>query len=165
MAERSFSREEYGKAMQFIEQGLAIDPNQSDLLALEEKTRSQLGLLAKQQIDSTKEKQEANKKLSEAEQYAMQANRILIELQVNRNVYKSNKKFFADSPGKLDLGIQYIDRALEYFPDNANYLNLKAVLLWDGKGDTATAFRLLEKAHALDPRNITIENNLRRIRS
>jgi tetratricopeptide (TPR) repeat protein len=168
VAERSFSRGEYGKAMQFIEQGLAIDPNHSSLLALEDKTRAQLNLLAKQQIDSTKEKQEAAEKLSEAEQYATQASLILQKLQLNNKINKASGPFFnftkAD-PANVDLGIQYIKRALEYFPDNARYLNTAALLFSEGKKDKKTAVRLLEKAHALDPRDITIENNLKAIRS
>jgi tetratricopeptide (TPR) repeat protein len=168
VAERSFSRGEYGKAMQFIEQGLAIDPNHSSLLELEEKTRAQLNLLAKQQIDSTKEKQEAAKKLSEAEQYATQAYLILQKLQLNNKINKASGPFFnftkAD-PANVDLGIQYIDRAIEYFPDNAIYLNTKALLLWEGKRNKSLAVKLLERAHELDPRNITIANNLKMIRS
>ena len=47
VAERAYSRSEYGKAMQFIEQGLAINPDHSGLLSLEEKTREQLNTLSK----------------------------------------------------------------------------------------------------------------------
>jgi tetratricopeptide (TPR) repeat protein len=169
IAERSFSRGEYGKAMQFIEQGLAIDPNHGSLLALEEKTRAQLNILAKQQIDVTKEKQERIKKQSEAEQYALQAKLILGTLQTNNKAKKMAGPLFSGFtptiPVNVDLGIQYIDRALEYFPDNAIYLNTKALLLWEGKKDKVTAVRLLERAHALDPRDITIANNLSVIRS
>jgi tetratricopeptide (TPR) repeat protein len=165
VAERAFSRGEFGKAMQFIEQGLAINPNDGGLLALEKKTRTQLDLLAKQQIDSIKEKQEEIKKQSEASQYALQANSILSLLQINLKVYKSNSGRFGSTPADVDLGLQYIDRALEYFPDNPSFLNLKSLLLWEGKKNKQIAVKLLEKAHAIDPRDITIANNLKVIRS
>jgi tetratricopeptide (TPR) repeat protein len=121
--------------------------------------------LAKQQIDSIKEKQEEIKKQSEASQYALQANSILSLLQINLKVYKSNSGRFGSTPADVDLGLQYIDRALEYFPDNPSFLNLKALLLWEGKKNKQIAVKLLEKAHAIDPRDITIANNLKVIRS
>ena len=46
MAERAIVNAEYGKAMQFIEQGLAIDPHDSELLSLETKAREGLAALA-----------------------------------------------------------------------------------------------------------------------
>jgi tetratricopeptide (TPR) repeat protein len=161
VSERAYSRSEYGKAMQFIEQGLSIDPNHSGLLSLEEKTRAQLNILVNQQANIVKE----NQYRSEAENYAREANQILTTLQINLKVYKSNSGKYGSTPADVDLGLQYIDRALEFFPKNADYLNLKALLLWEGKRNKATAVSLLEKANALDPRNITIAHNLQVIKS
>ncbi len=63
-------------------------------------------------------------------------------------------------PANVELALQYIDRSLELCPDNPIYLNTKALLLLDGKGNKEAAAVLLEKAHALSPRDITIQNNL-----
>ena len=99
-------------------------------------------------------------KWTEAEDYAFRATSILNELQINLKVYKSNSSLSGADPANVDLGIQYINRSLEYFPDNANYLNIKSLLLSEGKGRKAEAIALLEKAASINPRDITIQNNL-----
>lgn len=104
-------------------------------------------------------------KLSEAEQYHMKALFILHELQANKQVYGSNSALTGATPANIDLALQYIDRSVELFPENTVYLNLKALLLWEGKGDKATATTLLEKAAALNPRDIDIQNNLKAIKT
>jgi tetratricopeptide (TPR) repeat protein len=160
MAERSFSRGEYGKAMQFIEQGLAIDPHYCKLLELEQKTREKLDSLTESNLNQAVEeiKQIGNK--GEAEQYHLQAQFIMAEVQANIKVYGSNSSWQIQRPPNVELALQYIDRSLELCPDNPIYLNTKAILLLDGKGDKAAAAVLLEKAHALSPRDINIQNNL-----
>ncbi|MPQ83815.1 hypothetical protein F0170_07345 [Pseudomonas sp. MAFF 730085] len=100
---------------------------------------------------------------AEAQQYHMKAMFILHELQANRKVYGSNSVLTGASPANVDLALQYIDRSLETFPDNAAYLNLKALLLWEGKGDKDQARTLLERAAALKPGDIDIQNNLKAI--
>jgi hypothetical protein len=65
----------------------------------------------------------------------------------------------------VDLGLKYVDRALEFFPESANYMNTKVLLLSEGKADKVGALKLLEKAHAANPRDITIENNLQNLKS
>ena len=110
---------------------------------------------AKQEVDL---KQIGEK--SEAEQYHLQAQFIMAELQANLKVYNSNSAITGARPANIDLALQYIDRSLELCPDNPNYLNTKAILLLDGKGDNVAAATLLEKAHALNPRDINIQTNL-----
>ena len=106
-----------------------------------------------------------NQYRSEAKKYALEANSILNSLQFNLKVYKTNSGIRGCIPADVDLGLQYIDRALEYLPNNAGYLNIKAILIWDGKKDKASAVSLLEKANALDPRDITIAHNLQVIKA
>lgn len=64
------------------------------------------------------------------------------------------------TPANVNLGLQYINRSLELFPDNFVYLNIKALLLYEGNGDILKAIRLLEKAAEINPRSIDIQNNL-----
>lgn len=104
-------------------------------------------------------------KWMEAEDYAFRATSILDELQINLKVYKSNSSLSGADPANVDLGLQYIDRSLEYFPDNVNYLNIKSLLLSEGKGRKAEAIALLEKAASINPRDITIQNNLNTAKS
>lgn len=104
-------------------------------------------------------------KLAEAEEYHLKATFVLHELQANKQVYGSNSALSGATPANLDLGLQYINRSLEHFPDTPVYLNLKALLLWEGKGDKAGATFLLERAAALNPRDIDIQNNLNALKS
>ena len=103
-------------------------------------------------------------KLNEAEQYHLKALFILHQLQANKKVYGSNSTFSGTNPANTDLALQYINRSLTLFPENAVYLNLKALLLWEGKGQKEEAVVLLEKAALLKPRDIDIQNNLKAIK-
>lgn len=99
----------------------------------------------------------------EAEQYHLKALFILHELQANKKVYDSNSALTGATPANVELALQYIDRSLESLPENAVYLNLKALLLWEGLGQKEQATALLEKAAELNPRDIDIQNNLKAI--
>ncbi len=165
MAERAIANAEYGKAMQFIEQGLTIDPHHSELLALEIKAREGLTSLAENHLTQTEEELRQIGNRGEAEQYHLQAQFILHELQANKKVYGSNSALTGATPANVDLALQYIDRSLELFPDSPVYLNLKALLLWEGKGLKEEAAALLEEAAALNPRDINIQNNLKALKS
>jgi tetratricopeptide (TPR) repeat protein len=165
MAERSIANGEYGKAMQFIEQGLVIDPHHSELLALELKARDGLTSLAESHLSQTADELKQIGNRGEAEQYHLQAQFILNELQANKKVYGSNSSLTGATPANVDLALQYIDRSLELFPDSPVYLNLKALLLWEGNGNKESATALLEKAAALNPRDINIQNNLNALKS
>lgn len=101
----------------------------------------------------------------EAEQYHLKALFILHELQSNKKVYGSNSALSGATPANVDLALQYIDRSLESAPENAVYLNLKALLLWEGLGQKEQATALLEKAAELNPRDIDIQNNLKAIKT
>lgn len=99
-------------------------------------------------------------RLNEAEQYKLQAEFILHALQANIQVYGSNSAFTGCNPADVDLALKYINRSLELFPDSPAYLNLKALFLMEGKGQKEQGIALLERAHQLNPRDITIEDNL-----
>lgn len=103
--------------------------------------------------------------IAEAEQYYLKASFILHELQANKKVYGSNSALTGATPANVDLALQYIDRSIEHFPDNAVYINMKALLLWEGKGEKVEARALLERAAALKPGDIDIQNNLNAINS
>ena len=151
MAERAIANAEYGKAMQFIEQGLAIDPHHSELLSLETKALESLAALATDHLSQTEDELKQIGNRGEAEQYHLQAQFILNELQANKKVYGSNSALTGATPANVDLALQYVDRSLELFPDSPVYLNLKALLLWEGKGAKEQAAALLEKAATLNP--------------
>lgn len=101
----------------------------------------------------------------EAEQYHLKALFIFHELQANKKVYGSNSALTGAAPANVELALQYIDRSLESLPENAVYLNLKALLLWEGLGQKEQATALLEKAAELNPRDIDIQNNLKAIKT
>jgi len=109
--------------------------------------------------------QEQVAKLTEAEQYHLKAKFILHEVHANKKVYGANSAWMGAKPANVELALQYINRSLEYFPDNPVYLNLKALLLWEGMGNKEAAQPLLERAAQLDPRNIDIQNNLNAMKS
>ena len=165
MADRALVNSEFGKAMQFIEQGLAIDPHHPGLLSLEVKARQGLASLADDYLEQTNEELRQIENRGEAENYSLQAQFILNELQANKKVYGSNSALTGATPANVDLALQYINRSLELFPDTPAYLNLKALLLWEGKGSKEEAGALLEKAAALNPRDINIQNNLSALKS
>lgn len=98
---------------------------------------------------------------SEAENYHLQAQFIFNELSANLQVYGSNSALIGASPANVQLALDYINRSLEIEPENPIYLNLKGLLIWNGLGDKAGAKPLIEKAAKLDPRNITIQHNLK----
>ena len=101
---------------------------------------------------------------TEAQQYHLKAQFILNELHANIKVYGSNHSITGANPAKVNLALQYINRSLEIDPENAVYMNLKALLLWEGLEDKKQATQLLEKALALKPRDIDIQNNLKAIK-
>lgn len=109
--------------------------------------------------------QEDNTKNIEAEQYHLKALHILNEIQANIKVYGPINAVIRNAPPveikTVNLALQYIDRSLEYFPQNSKFLNLKALLLSEGIGDTENAIILLKKASELNPRDIDIQNNLK----
>lgn len=104
-------------------------------------------------------------RLHEAQQYKLQAEFILHKLQANNQVYGTNSAWTAADPADVPLALKYIDRSLEHFPDNATFLNLKALLLIEGGVDREAGMRLMERAAELAPRDITIQDNLEKLRA
>ena len=165
MAERAIANSEFGKALQFVEQGLVIDPHNDRLLKLETEAKAGLSALVDGHTAQAQEELNTIQNASEAEQYRLQAEFILHELQANIQVYGSNSVLSGATPANVDLALQYIDRSLEYFPENPVYLNLKALLLMEGKGERQRAIDLLERAARNSPRDINIQNNLQGAKS
>jgi tetratricopeptide (TPR) repeat protein len=160
-ARAALARGEAGRAMQITEEALLDQPNHLGLIALKAQIESDLAALRRGghvKVDSTAA-------LSEAENYHLQATFILHAVQANIQVYGSNSMLSGARPADVDLGLQYINRSLELFPDNPVYLNTKALLLVDGRGDKEAAQPLLEKAAALAPRDINIQNNLNAVKN
>lgn len=157
-ARAAIERGEVGRALQLLEGSSASnDPRLKNLKAQAESELAALKRGEKLGVASTTA-------LSEAEQYHTQANFVLIEAQANIQVYGSNSGFSTPNPANIDLGLQYINRSLELFPDNPIYINTKALLLSDGLGRREEAVRLLERAAELAPRDITIQNNLNNLK-
>jgi len=160
-ARDALSRGEAGRAMQLVQEGLQHDPENPELLPLKAQIESQLAAIRSADSVGT----DSFAALSEAENYHLQATFVLNEVQANIQVSGSNSALSGARPANVDLGLQYIDRSLELFPDNPVYLNTKALLLVDGRGDKEGAKELLEKAAALAPRDINIQNNLNAVSS
>lgn len=99
--------------------------------------------------------------LSEAESCHLQAQFIFNELSANLKAYGSNSALRGANPANVGLALEYIDRSLELEPENPIYLNLKGLLIWNGLGDKGLAKPFIEKAAKLDPKNITIQHNLK----
>jgi len=158
LARKAIDRGEYGKAVQLCEEGFKLDPSHKELLEIEEQARAAIANM------STDMDGEVSK-FAEAENYHNQASSVLSSLQINNQVYGSNSALTGATPANVDLGLKYVDRSLELFPENAIYLNTKALLLSEGKNDKVKALALLEKAHKIAPRDINIEQNLATVKS
>lgn len=111
------------------------------------------------------EDEEHFERLAEAEDYHIQAESILHSLQANLEVYGTNSALSGATPANVELALQYVDRCIEYFPENPKYLNLKALLLGEGLGQKDQAVALLKKAHDINPRDINVANNLKAFES
>ncbi len=121
--------------MQFIEQGLAIDSHHGELLALEIRTRAGLASLTESHLHQTAKELRQIEIRGEADHYHLEAQFILNGLQANNEVFGSNSASTGAIPANVGLALQYIDRSLELFPNDPVYLNVKALLLWEGKGN------------------------------
>ena len=101
---------------------------------------------------------------AEALAYKIKASMILDEIQANHQICGTAGGYEGNATPNVDLALQYVDRCIELFPENPIYLNLKALLLWEGMGDRISALPLVTKAALLSPRDIDIQNNLKVIR-
>lgn len=158
LAERAFGKGQFGKALELCEEGLKLDPHNEKLQEMEAQCEISM-------LDTSKTLDDEFSKLNEAEMSHLQATYILNELQANIQVYGSNSPLSGATPADVRIGIRYIDRAIEIQPDNPTYLNTKALLLSESGEDKAQAIKLFERAHELNPRDITIEENLKGAKS
>ncbi|WP_218190616.1 hypothetical protein, partial [Klebsiella variicola] len=71
----------------------------------------------------------------EADLSHIEAQAIFNELSANLQVYGTNSKLSGANPANIDLALAHINRSLELQPDNPIFLNLKGLLLWQGKND------------------------------
>ena len=91
----------------------------------------------------------------------LEATFIYNELSANLQVFGSNSSLTGANPANIDLGLQHINRCLEVEPNNPKYLNLKGLLLAQGKTELQEGLKLIEKAAELDPTDINIQHNLK----
>lgn len=72
-------------------------------------------------------------RVTEAEQYKLQANFIFNKLQANVKVYGTNSGWTAADPADIPLALKYIDRALEYFPGQSGLSQLESSTAYRGR--------------------------------
>jgi tetratricopeptide (TPR) repeat protein len=101
---------------------------------------------------------ESRRNSGEAEQLHLKATFLLIKCQAHIQVYKSRSQ---DIIEKAQNGIEFVDEAIRLMPNNANYINTKALLLSDGLGQRDQALSLLNRAAEIAPNDIQIKQNLR----
>jgi len=104
-------------------------------------------------------------KFAEAENYHLQATFILHKLQANNSVYGTNSAWSCPDPADIELALKYLDRSLEHIPDSSAYLNTKSLILIESGHNRELGLKLMERAAQLDPRDITIQDNLEKLRS
>ncbi len=95
----------------------------------------------------------------EAEQRHLEAIYRLKKLQALLIVYHGVRNAEIQQLGRD--GIEFVDAALQPFPDHVQYLNTKALLLAEGLGDKKSALVLMSRAADLAPTDILIRQNLR----
>lgn len=102
--------------------------------------------------------------LANVEANFLQATFIFNELSANLQVFGSNSSLSGANPANIDLGLEHINRCLEVDPNNPKYLNVKGLLLAQGKKEVEEGLKLIEKAAELDPTDINIQHNLKTLK-
>ncbi|WP_342116666.1 CFI-box-CTERM domain-containing protein [Pseudoduganella sp. OTU4001] len=148
MAERALDREDFDKAMEFIERGLLIDPHHERLLELENQAREAL--------DELDAEEEASQCYSNAQ--------IVLDDVLGFRKGGHVGELLGTLPARVGYALQHIDRALELFPAARIYLNTKALLLWEGEGRLEEAIACLERAVAQEDCEQIIKDNLEAMR-
>lgn len=101
-------------------------------------------------------------KREKANQLALQADFRLVKIQAHIKVYGFRN---AQIEQEARNGIEFIEAALELFPNDPIYLNNYALLLVDGLGEKQLALEILERAQVIDPDNIQVRQNIRQLKS
>ncbi len=95
--------------------------------------------------------------LARAENNHLQAIFCLNECQAHLQVYGTH---LVD---KANDGLEFVDAAVQDFPNSSSYLNTKALLLSDGLGRHQETLAVLRKAFELEPDSILIKQNINKI--
>jgi hypothetical protein len=103
-----------------------------------------------------------------AEQLNTQADLRLIKIQAHIKVYGSREQWLTrerafDAQIEQDArnGIEFIQAALQLFPNDPKYLHTYALLLVDGLGEKKVGLEVLERAAQSAPDDIQIKQNIR----
>jgi hypothetical protein len=110
--------------------------------------------------------------LAKAEQLNTQAELRLIKIQAHIKVYGDRDQWLTrdrayDSQIEEEArnGIEFIEAALELFPNNPKYLNTYALLLVDGLGQKKIGLEVLERAVQFAPDDIQLKQNIRSLQT
>ncbi len=165
LAKRAISREQFGKALQLIEQGLLLSPHDEALLALEAQCRTSLGMVGAEAAEGLSTQ-------SLVDQAHNRAQGVLSEYNINMKVYGTNNKCWlaynhnCDSPADLDLGIRACRHVLSLDPsDPSGDIHNTLGLLLIGNGEKEEGTKALETAAEKAPSDFTIQENLKSAKS
>ncbi len=137
--------------------------NEEEAKNLSELLKEEAQALLPKIEDTLQDIESSSKTQLEADLSHIEAQAIFNELSANLQVYGTNSKLSGANPANIDLALAHINRSLELQPDNPIFLNLKGLLLWQGKNDRVGALPLIQRAAKLDPKNINIQHNLKAI--
>jgi tetratricopeptide (TPR) repeat protein len=138
--------------------------NEEEAKNLSELLKEEAQALLPKIEDTLQDIESSSKTQLEADLSHIEAQAIFNELSANLQVYGTNSKKSGANPANIDLALAHINRSLELQPDNPIFLNLKGLLLWQGKNDRRVgALPLIQRAAKLDPKNINIQHNLKAI--
>lgn len=137
--------------------------NEEEAKNLSELLKEEAQALLPKIEDTLQDIESSSKMQLEADLSHIEAQAIFNELSANLQVYGTNSKLSGANPANIDLALAHINRSLELQPDNPIFLNLKGLLLWQGKNDRVGALPLIQRAAKLDPKNINIQHNLKAI--
>ena len=106
--------------------------------------------------------------LEKAKQNYTEASRLLIQIQCSMPIERLFTEIGNDpEPDNLREmagdALEYINAALKVSPKNPEYLNTKGLLVANGLGRVKDGLKLLRKALELEPDNITIKQNIRKL--
>lgn len=110
--------------------------------------------------------------VAKAEQLNTQAELRLIKIQAHLKVYGDRDQWLTrdrayDTQIEQEArnGIEFIEAALNLFPNNPKYLNTYALLLVDGLGQKKVGLEVLERAVQFAPDDIQLKQNIRSLQT